>query len=222
MNDIGKPESRHKTASSPFSRDVLGYRYLGDWTDRADNSNIEEILLKDYLLKIGYTPAQINIALDKLHRESDNHTRSLYENNKAVYDLLRYGVPVKIEAGKVTETVHLINWNEPEKNDFVIVEEVTLRGDHERRPDIVLYVNGIAVAVLELKRSSASIGDGIRQSISNHRPSSTPGSSARSSSSLPATIRRACATVRSEPRKSTYLTWKEDEQDDTSSSWIST
>ena len=51
-------------------------------------------------------------------------------------------MPVKIEAGKVTETVHLINWNDPEKNDFVIVEEVTVKGDHERRPDIVLYLNG--------------------------------------------------------------------------------
>ena len=79
-------------------------------------------------------------------------------------------MPVKIEAGKVTETVHLINWQEPEKNDFAIAEEVTLRGNRERRPDIVLYVNGIAVGVLELKRSSVSIGDGIRQSISNQRP----------------------------------------------------
>ncbi len=77
---------------------------------------------------------------------------------------------MKIEAGKVTETVHLINWKEPEKNDFAIAEEVTLRGNHERRPDIVLYVNGIAVAVLELKNSRISIGDGIRQNISNQRP----------------------------------------------------
>ena len=110
------------------------------------------------------------MALYKLHTEADNHSRGLYDNNKAVYSLLRYGVPVKIEAGKVTETVHLINWHEPEKNDFAIAEEVTLRGNHERRPDIVLYVNGIAVGVLELKRSSVSIGDGIRQNISNQRP----------------------------------------------------
>ncbi len=110
------------------------------------------------------------MALHKLHTEADNHSRSLYGNNKAVYSLLRYGVPVKIEAGKVTETVHLINWNEPEKNDFAIAEEVTLSGNHERRPDIVLYVNGIAVGVLELKRSSVSIGDGIRQNLSNQQP----------------------------------------------------
>ena len=79
-------------------------------------------------------------------------------------------MPVKIEAGKVTETVHLINWDEPEKNDFAIAEEVTLKGNHERRPDLVLYVNGIAIGVLELKNSRVTIGDGIRQSLSNQQP----------------------------------------------------
>ena len=79
-------------------------------------------------------------------------------------------MPVKIEAGKVTETVQLINWAEPEKNDFAIAEEVTLKGNQERRPDIVLYVNGIAIGVLELKNSRVSIGDGIRQNLSNQQP----------------------------------------------------
>ena len=90
------------------------YRYLGDWTDRDGNSNIEEGLLTAWLTKSGYSPAQINVALHKLRTEADNHNRSLYGNNQAVYNLLRYGVPVKTEAGKVTETVHLINWDEPE------------------------------------------------------------------------------------------------------------
>ena len=84
--------------------------------------------------------------------------------------MLRYGVPVKTEAGKVTESVQLINWQEPEKNDFAIAEEVTLKGNRERRPDIVLYVNGIAIGVLELKNSRANIGDGIRQNLSNQQP----------------------------------------------------
>jgi type I restriction enzyme, R subunit len=65
--------------------------------------------------------------------------------------------------GRLTETVNLINWDDPEGNDFAIAEEVMLRGNHERRPDLVLYVNGIAVGVLELKNSRISIGDGIRQ-----------------------------------------------------------
>ncbi len=107
-----------------------------------------------------------------MRTEANNPNRSLYDNNKAVYSLLRYGVPVKTEAGKVTEMLKLIDWAQPLANDFAIAEEVTLRkaGNHERRPDLVLYVNGIAIGVIELKNSRVSIGDGIRQSLSNQQP----------------------------------------------------
>ena len=169
MDKVGKPERATQNRVKALFRDELGYRYLDDWTDRDGNSNIEEEILTASLTKNGYTPAQISVALYKLRTEADNHNRTLYGNNQAVYNLLRYGVPVKIEAGKVTETVHLINWQEPEQNDFAIAEEVTLKGNNDRRPDIVLYVNGIAIGVLELKNSRVSIGDGIRQNLSNQQ-----------------------------------------------------
>ncbi len=170
MNGIGQPERATQDRVLALFREELAYRFLGDWTDRDGNSNIEADLLKAYLSKQGYTPAQINVALHKLRTEANNATRGLYGNNQAVYNLLRYGVPVKTELGKVTETVHLINWAKPRQSVFAVAEEVTLKGNHERRPDIVLYINGIAVAVLELKNSRTSIGDGIRQSLSNQRP----------------------------------------------------
>src|SRR5208283_3554899 len=167
-----------------------------------------------YLTASGYTPAQISVALYKLRNEADNHSRSLYENNQAVYSLLRYGVPAKIEAGKVTESVHLINWEEPEENDFAIAEEVTLRGNHERRPDLVLYVNGIAIGILELKNSRISIGDGIRQCLSNQQP--------EFNQRFFSTVQFVLAGNDSEglqygtvgtPEKY-FLRWKEDEKDD--------
>lgn len=170
MSDVGQPERASQNRIIALFRDELGYRYLGDWTDRDGNGSIEEGLLTAYLAKSGYTPAQISRALYLLTTEADNHSRNLYGNNQAVYKLLRYGVSVKIEAGKVTETVHLVNWREPSKNDFAIAEEVTLKGNHERRPDLVLFVNGIAIGVIELKNSRVSIGDGIRQSLSNQQP----------------------------------------------------
>ena len=170
MTSVGQPERVTQDRVIALFRDLLGYSYVGDWTDRDGNSNIEDGRLSAWLVKCGYTPAQINAALHRLHTEADNHSRGLYANNHAVYNLLRYGVPVKTEAGKATETVHLINWREPERNEFAIAEEVTLKGNQERRPDVVLYVNGIAVAVLELKNSRVSIGDGIRQNLSNQQP----------------------------------------------------
>ncbi|CAN5490647.1 HsdR family type I site-specific deoxyribonuclease [soil metagenome] len=169
MSDIGKPERATQNRVVKLFRDELQYRYLGDWTDRADNSNIDEGLLTGYLTGAGYSPAQISAALYKLRTEAGNHSRTLYGNNQAVYSLLRYGIPVQTEAGTVNETVHLLNWRAPEKNDFAIAEEVTLSGNHERRPDAVLYLNGIAIGVLELKNSRVSIGDGIRQNLSNQQ-----------------------------------------------------
>ena len=215
MSDIGKPEIVTQKRVVALFRDELDYRYLGDWQDRDGNSNVEEGLLTDYLAGAGYSPEQIAKAIHDLRTEAYDHSRGLYGNNKGVYALLHYGVPVKIEAGKPTETVHLINWAEPEKNDFAIAEEVTLHGNHERRPDIVLYVNGIAVAVLELKNSRVSIGDGIRQNISNQTP--------EFNAWFFSTVQFIFAGNDSEglqygtvgtPEKY-FLKWKEDEQDDT-------
>ena len=212
--NIGKPERATQNRIIRLFRDELGYRYLGDWRDRDENSNIEEDLLTSYLLRNGYSPAQISSAIHKLRTEADNHSRSLYANNKEVYSLMRYGVPVKVEAGKVTETVHLINWQEPDKNDFAIAEEVTLHGDHERRPDLILYVNGIAVGVIELKNSRVSIGDGIRQLISNQRPEFNEWFFSTVQFTFagndPEGLRYG--TIRT-PEKY-YLRWKEDEEDD--------
>ena len=196
-------------------RDQLDYRYIGDWTDRCGNSNIEENMLSAWLAKRDFTPAQISAAFHKLRTEADNHSRALYGNNEAVYSLLRYGVPVKTAAGMATETVHLINWQKPEENDFAIAEEVTLRGNQERRPDIVLYVNGIAVGVIELKNSRVSIGEGIRQNLSNQQP--------EFNAWFFSTVQLIFAGNDSEglrygtvgtPEKF-FLNWKEDEEDNT-------
>jgi type I restriction enzyme R subunit len=169
LSDVGKREGVTQSRVITLFVEELGYKYLGDWTDRDGNSNAEESLLSAWLTKRCYTLAQINAALYKLRTEADNYSRDLYENNREVYKLLRYGVQVKTEASEPTTTVNLIDWAVPTNNDFCLAEEVTLKGKHDRRPDLVLYVNGIAIGVIELKRSGASIGEGIRQSLSNQK-----------------------------------------------------
>jgi type I restriction enzyme R subunit len=151
-------------------QEKLGYRNLGDWRERAGNSNIEEAILSATLQRRGYSEAEISGALYQLRSAADVSQVGLDEANRRVYSLLRYGVQVKAAADQPTSTVALIDWHNPETNDFAIAEEVTLKGAQERRPDLVLYVNGIAIGVIELKRSRVSIGEGIRQNLSNQQP----------------------------------------------------
>ena len=169
MAKVGQPERITQNRIVSLFRESLNYIYLGNWVDRYNNSNIEEDLLRKYLSSAGYNSTLINRAIDKLRIEANNYERGLYDNNKQVYSLLHYGVKIKEEAGENTEDVILINWKNPEKNNFYIAEEVTVQGNREKRPDIVLYVNGIALGVLELKRSTVSIGEGIRQNIVNQQ-----------------------------------------------------
>lgn len=145
----------------------LGYDYLGNWEERDGNSNIEDDLVRKYLVGQGYNETLINKALYELHKAADDQIRSLYDINKDIYTLLRYGVKVKEDIGENTETVWLINWENPQNNHFAIAEEVTINGQHTKRPDVVIYVNGIALGVLELKRSTISVSEGIRQNLDN-------------------------------------------------------
>lgn len=170
MISVGQREIVTQNRIVKLFTDHLDYDYLGNWKDRPDNRNIELDYLKPFLKSQGYSDKLIERALRELDKAAAlGDGRGLYEANKDVYRLLRYGIKVKEGAGEQNQTIWLINWQEPEKNHFAIAEEVSIKGHNNKRPDIVIYVNGIALSVLELKRSIVGVSEGIRQNLLNQR-----------------------------------------------------
>ncbi len=165
---VGQLERDTQNRVIQLMQKELGYRYLGNWEERENNSNVEEEILSEWLLK-KHDQNIVAKAIQEFTKVTTNQSRSLYDVNKEVYGMLRYGIPIQSEVGKNKETIWLIDWENPLNNDFAIAEEVTIRGLHKKRPDIVLYINGIALGVLELKRSTVSLSEGIRQNEDNQK-----------------------------------------------------
>ena len=176
MTTVGQIEKQTQDRVIKLFHERLRYDYLGDKTD-LDNRNIEESLLRGWLTRRGIAETLINRALHELNKAATDTSKSLYDRNKEVYDLLRYGVKVQPGAGENRVTVWLIDWQQPENNDFAVAEEVTVKGADlanaakasTKRPDVVIYINGLALGLLELKRSTVSVSEGIRQNLDNQK-----------------------------------------------------
>jgi type I restriction enzyme R subunit len=169
-SNVGQVERKAQHRVVELFLDSLGYEYLGNWQYREGNSNVEVELLTANLKARGYDDNLVNRAIDRLKSDASlGGGRDLYEANSDVYRLMRYGAKVRPGVGEQTETVWLIDWKNPDANHFAVAEEVTVMGQHTKRPDLVLYVNGIAVGTIELKRSKVAVSEGIRQTIGNQR-----------------------------------------------------
>lgn len=152
---------------------VHGYRYIGNLKEQ-ENYNVRHGDLMKFLVN-GSQHCTLKQAEEAYRKLTDDTVCAdyahLYEANKAVYHDLRYPTQVHEENADLSRQVYYIDWQHPERNDFAIAEEVTVRRDIEdaghRRPDLVVYVNGIALCVLELKKDSVSVADAIRQNIRN-------------------------------------------------------
>ncbi|GAA7160140.1 hypothetical protein VN0480_05760 [Helicobacter pylori] len=144
----------------------MGYAYLGDLT-KSDNENINKESLKAWLVKNQkINDERWHKIEQKIHNALKN---DLYEANQKFYDLLIYGVDTKISQNENTQKTWLIDWKDVFKNEFGVAEEVSVKWSNTKRPDVVLYVNGIALGVLELKKSSVSVESAIRQNLDNQK-----------------------------------------------------
>ncbi|KYC73662.1 HsdR family type I site-specific deoxyribonuclease [Heyndrickxia coagulans] len=168
MATIGEAErtAQNHVISLFRNQALLGYEYYGN-RKPYENSNIETDKLTAFLRRQGYSDVLARRAVEELRKAAGNLQSGLYAANKAVYSLLKYGAKVRENPGEAEKTVFFIDWAHPSKNEFAVAEEVTVVDNCEKRPDIVVYINGIAIAVIELKKSTISVANGIRQNLTN-------------------------------------------------------
>lgn len=100
-------------------------------------------------------PEALSTAVDELAR--DRSTMSLAAANREIYGLLKEGISVSIPdhrgGGQKIERVRVIDWENPAANDFLLVSQFSVTGAlYTRRPDLVGFVNGLPVVVIELKK----------------------------------------------------------------------
>jgi len=157
---VGQLERETQNRIIKVFTDDLGYEYLGNWEDREGNSNIEEEILRKYLQNTKkYSDKVIDKAIRELLKTANNQVAEMFDINREVYERLRYGISIQEELSERSQKLHFIDWQNFSNNHFAIAEEVTIKGNKTKRPDIVIYVNGIALGIIELKRSTVTVSE---------------------------------------------------------------
>ncbi len=130
----------------------LGYDYLhGSEIERDYSEVLLEDRLRNALTKINDLPSEaIDEAIDSLKKLSFPF---LIQNNREFHKKLCEGIPVEITKNdeKTTEIVKLIDFENPQNNDFLVVNQFTVIGKKTHRPDVVVFINGMPLFVMELK-----------------------------------------------------------------------
>ena len=167
MSKVGQIERETQNRLVKLLQQKLGYNYLGNW-EKQYNSNLIESEYLAFQASQGVSENLATKSFRELEKIASNGSVKLYQSNKDFYEKLRYGVKIAPELGEQNVTIWPIDWNNIKKNSFSFAQEVTVEGAlGNKRPDIVIYVNGIAITVIELKRSTVSIEEGILQHLDN-------------------------------------------------------
>jgi type I restriction enzyme R subunit len=148
-----------------------------DLNDGSGRANKRDVILVDRVRDAAIRlnpkiPAKaIEDALEKLLERRQAMT--LVAANQEVYNLLRDGVPVEFDNAKgqpQKERVYLINLNQPDENRYLVVTQLWIKGERGfRRPDVLLYVNGLPLVFIELKNSNVKLKNAHDDNIVNYR-----------------------------------------------------
>ena len=177
-------EDQIEKAAVSLLKDKFGYRILNCFTQEADNlndssnrSSKQEVvfinILKEYAMKLNRNIPEpvVDEALSRL--TAHRYAMSPILANKEVYGLIRDGILVQYEnkSGKTEHgIVNVIDFGKPKENDFLAVTQLWIKGDrYPRRPDILIYINGLPLVFIELKNSNVKVQNAYEDNLINYR-----------------------------------------------------
>lgn len=170
----------------------LGYKYISEEENKNLRNNIlTDVIFKDILAKklneinsyeykgekYKFSASTIGQAIKDLNEDL---VTGLISTNEKIYDLLTLGKSYQenmVDGTKRSFDIKYIDFEHPANNDFYVTEEFSvlrMNGKDYARPDIVLFVNGIPLAVIECKDASVPIIQAISQNIRNQKPDYIP------------------------------------------------
>ena len=174
----------------------LGYQFISPNECVVKRGNLSTVILPDVLRDVlkhktfsflGKDRQLSESAMDKIVHELANPAMNegLKAANEKLYNALTYGISVTefVEGKKANPTIDIIDWQNPENNQFHFTEELEVENAHgtgKRIPDIVCFVNGLPWVVIEAKRPDSShegkptVAEGISQNIRNQKVDEIP------------------------------------------------
>jgi type I restriction enzyme R subunit len=165
-------------------RDELRWDYLNAYAEWASGSSaLGREAKRDVVLVERLRPAleklnpqlpaeALDAAVEELTR--DRSALSLVEANREIYRLLRNGIKVKVEnpanRGQETKVVKVIDWEDATENDFLLTSQLWVSGElYTRRPDVVGFVNGLPLVLIEFKKPGVHVREGFDQNITDYK-----------------------------------------------------
>ena len=162
----------------------LGYESANCWHEKVGTSGstygrqtTEEVILTDKLraavkkLNGDLDSDAIDLAIEELAR--DRGAMGMAQANREVYKLLKEGVKVSFEndeGEEVDETVRIIDWNNPENNDFFLASQLWITGSiYKRRADLIAFVNGLPLVFIELKKTHGKIEHAYKHNLKDYK-----------------------------------------------------
>ncbi|GAB6193578.1 type I restriction endonuclease subunit R [Desulfocastanea catecholica] len=174
-------ESHIEEADIAFFTSSLKYEYLDGWQKKLlGRESLQDVVLKDRLYNVleklnpDLPPMCLEHAVLELSRSRAGMSPLMA--NKQVYELIRGGVPVTYgdeEMREVSDYVRIIDFQYPEKNDFLVVSQLSIEYQDitgiTRRPDVLLYVNGLPLVMVELKNATEKVKSGYDDNLQSYK-----------------------------------------------------